>query len=389
MRGAGRPRILCVDDDLDVLAGLRLTLRKRFQVTLASSGAEGLAAVRREDPFAIVLSDMRMPAMDGVGFLTRIREADPTAVRMLLTGDSDLNAAIHAINDGQIFRFLKKPCASGPLLAACQAAATQHRLLTAERVLLEQTLRGSIKALTHVLSITNPAAFGRAARVRDLVCPLSEKLGAPDRWEIEVSAMLSQIACVTLPQETVEKLYYGRPLSESEQASVDRLPEVTEELLSDIPRIEGIREILSMRESRFDGGGRPDDGPVGDALPLGARLLKLALDFDSLEARRTPEDEIFVKLRAREGAYDPKLLDALEDLLRPVTARTVPKDVNLRGLRPGMILAGDVVTRDGRLLMARGNRISAQTIAHLRNFRSNRIEEPIRVVVPTGIPSSS
>src|SRR5919204_6882078 len=162
----GRPRILCVDDEEFILDGLRDTLRRAFEVHTATGASEALAMLRKEpDAYAVVLSDMRMPGMFGSEFLREARTVAPNAVRMLLTGYADVDSAIRAVNDAQLFRFLTKPCEPEQLVRACIAALAQHRLITAERVLLEQTLRGSVNALVEVLALASPAAFGRAGRV--------------------------------------------------------------------------------------------------------------------------------------------------------------------------------------------------------------------------------
>lgn len=164
----GRPWILCVDDEEFVLDGLRDTLRRGFEVHTATGATEALAMLRKEpDGYAVILSDMRMPGMFGSEFLREARTVAPNAVRMLLTGFADVDSAIRAVNDAQLFRFLTKPCEPEQLVRACIAALAQHRLITAERVLLEQTLRGSVNALVEMLSLASPAAFGRAGRVRD------------------------------------------------------------------------------------------------------------------------------------------------------------------------------------------------------------------------------
>jgi response regulator RpfG family c-di-GMP phosphodiesterase len=371
-----------VDDELPVLEGIRITLRKRFRVTLATSGAEGLAAVRNRGPFAAVLTDMSMPAMDGIGFLTRVKELAPTTVRILLTGVTDLNTAIHVVNDGQIFRFLTKPCPPKLLLNAVQAAVEQHQLLISERVLLEETLRGCIKTLTNLLSISNPAAFGRGTRIKRYARRLAQSLGAENVWEIEMAAMLSQIGCVTLPPQTAEKLYFGQPLNEEEQAKVARLPAVADELLRGVPRLEGVREILALQDRHFDGRGTHPDNLAGEDLPLGARLLKIAIDLDELEAQDVSEDRRLTTMRSREGYYDPKALEALADLAERDVVETRTEELDLSELRPGMILEEDVVTTQKTLLIARGNDVTAELLVHLNNFPEKSIKQPIRVRIP-------
>src|SRR5262249_32533343 len=159
----------------------------------ATSGPRALELLGRERATAVIVSDMRMPGMDGTVFLNLARQMAPEAVRILLTGHADVDSSIAAVNLGQIFRFLTKPCSPIALLMAVQAAAEQHRLITAERVLLEQTLRGSIKTLTDVLALTSPLAFGRATRIRRYTSVLAAAVGLCDCWQLDVAALLSQL----------------------------------------------------------------------------------------------------------------------------------------------------------------------------------------------------
>jgi len=158
------PKILCVDDEPLILEGLTRQLRRNYQVKTAVGGEAALAVLEKESPFAVVISDMRMPGMNGAEFLKRSLKGWPDTVRMLLTGQTELDAAISAVNEGNIFRFLTKPCAPDALTSALTAAVNQYRLVTTERVLLEQTLHGSIKTLTDILALAQPTAFGRATR---------------------------------------------------------------------------------------------------------------------------------------------------------------------------------------------------------------------------------
>src|SRR5579875_2137576 len=242
---SARPRVLCVDDDSAVLDGLRDVLYRSFDVHTAASGLEGLEILRRDpDAFAVVISDMRMPGMSGSEFLRAARLSAPDAVRVMLTGDVDIQAAARAVNHGQLFRFLTKPCDPQELMRACAAALGQHNLCVAERVLLEQTVRGSVDALVEVLALTSPAAFGRGGRYKELAGQLARAAGVRDWWEVEVAAMLAHVGAVALPQVTAEKLYSGNELTAKEAAMVQRVPEVTRQLVGRIPRLDGVLTIL-------------------------------------------------------------------------------------------------------------------------------------------------
>lgn len=381
-----RIKILCVDDEPQVLEGLALHLRRNYEMFTAVSGPLALATLESEPSIAVIVSDMRMPGMDGAAFLARSRQVAPDAVRILLTGEADINSAIHAVNEGQIFRFLTKPCPPATLLAAIEAAVHQHRLVTAERVLLEQTLHGSIKALTDLLAVVSPASFGRAMRIKKLVSAIVDRLGLADRWQVEVAAMLSQIGCVTLPPETAERVYYGHPLSAEEQRLVARVPQITQELLLNIPRLEDVREILRTYTRTYV----LDPAELNDrnrAIAVrGAEILKVAVDFDALDSAGGPSADLALEtLRGRVGHYDREVLEALA-AHRGAKPHSDVRELPTNQLRPGMILAEDVKLRSGALLCARGYEISERFLDRTRNFSSDILYKPLwRVIVPSSV----
>jgi response regulator RpfG family c-di-GMP phosphodiesterase len=162
-------------------------------VQTAQSPELGLQTVAEKGPFAVVVSDFRMPGMNGIQFLAEVKRANPDTVRIMLTGQADLTTAILAVNEGSIFRFLTKPCPTGTLTAALDSAMEQHRLITSERELLEQTLHGSVKMLTEVLSLVSPAAFSHACLVRKYVTHMATHLNLSSIWEFELAAMLCEL----------------------------------------------------------------------------------------------------------------------------------------------------------------------------------------------------
>ena len=373
---AERPRILCVDDEPQILESLRDTLHRRFDVRVAGGGAEGLGQLA-EDPegFAVVMSDMRMPVMDGAVFLREARLIAPDATRILLTGYADVDAAVSAVNEGQLFRFLTKPCPAEDLLSTCLAALEQHRLKTAERVLLEQTLKGSVRALAEVLALANPAAFGRSARVRSLVSRLARAHELDESWEVEVSALLVNIGAVTLPPETAEKLYAGTRLTPGEQSMVQRVPELTRRILENIPRLEGVLEILDNYRRDYGSMG------AGRSLPIGSRILRIALDFDELEGHGASEGVALATLQGRHNAYDPDLLGRLASIVvGEAGGGGVVTQIPMLRLRAGMRLADDVRSSSGNLLIARGHVATEQLITRLWNLPPGSVREPLLVI---------
>jgi CheY-like chemotaxis protein len=381
MEAKGRLRVLCVDDEPNVLDGISLHLRRRYDVVTAPHGQAGVEMLEKDRSIAVVISDMRMPGMDGAQFLSRARQIRAEVVRMLLTGQTEMQAAIDAVNEGQIFRFLTKPCPPASLLAAVDAAAEQHRLLTLERVLLEQTLHGSIKMLTDVLAMTNPVSFGRASRLKTRVGQLAPKIGLNETWQAEVAAMLSQLGVITLPHEVAEKMHRGIELSEAEQKMVERMPEVTEQLLANIPRLEGVRGILSRYMKPYRPNEPLSEDPAKRAVELSSRLLRVALDFDILETQGSAPLRALDTLRGRKDRYDPAVLEALAPFASSESGREQLREFPLSALRVGMVFAEDVKFSTGALLAARGYEVTASFLERARNFRSGSVREPIRVIV--------
>lgn len=394
--------ILCVDDDACILAAYQLLegysgpSHVPFHIETALDGEEGLAAVANRGPYAVIISDMLMPGMSGIEFLGRVRQIAPESVRMMLTGHANLHVAIEAVNEGHIFRFLTKPCSLEALIKAITAGIDQYRLLTAEKELLEKTVAGSIKALMDVLSLVNPMAFGRASQVRRLVQQLAAALQVEKSWQVEAAATLCQVGCVTVPEDILKKIYLGARLTPEEARIVERHPQVGHDLIANIPRLEEVAAIVACQEKRFS-----------DAtdIPLGARILKVALDFDGIEYKSLSKAEALEQLRRRSGWYDPGVLDALERVLREEIAweereievgdllsTMLKSDAawEMNEIRAGcllnsttrMILAHDVLSDDGALLLSKGQEITSGMLERLRNYAHKvGIREPIRILL--------
>ena len=376
--------VLCVDDEPRLLEGLVLSLARHYRVSTATNGQSGLDIVDGNDSPAIVISDLRMPEMDGAVFLSQVKERSPDTVRLLLTGQADLEPAIAAVNHGQIFRFLTKPCKTQVLLASVHAAADQHRLITAERDLLEKTLWGSVRTLTEVLSLANPLAFGRAMRLKQHAEQLVAGLGVPFSWQLEVACMLSQIGCIALPMATNAKLYYGKPLGRDEVEATARLPMLASQLLESIPRLEAVRGILQAQACDFDGSGTNARRAQGGVLPLGARVLRLVSDYDTLEAAGLDPADAVATLRERKGSYDPRLLEVLARTKTKVAPEGM-RALDLSSIQPGMLVTRDIVSTSGFLLVGRGYQVTAGLLQRLRNLGPGSVQEPISVFVPPGL----
>ncbi|MHC4294332.1 MAG: HD domain-containing phosphohydrolase, partial [Planctomycetota bacterium] len=265
-------KVLYVDDDPNILAAYKRILRNQFHVETALGGAEGLELITTKGPFAVIIADMRMPGMNGVELLTKVEQIAPDTVRMMLTGNADLQTSMDAVNEGHIFRFLTKPCPKETLVKSVTAAVEQYRLIVAERQLLEETLNGSITVMTDVLSLVNPTAFGRAARIRRYVKHIARQLGLHDTWKFEVAAMLSQIGCITLPPETLEKIFAGQELSGEEESMFASHPDVGGRLIVHIPRLEPIAHMIARQQEPFSWHNDDVEPARRDEIVLGGQI---------------------------------------------------------------------------------------------------------------------
>ncbi|MEO7998389.1 MAG: response regulator [Gemmatimonadaceae bacterium] len=376
---APRHVVLLVDDDPNVLAGLTLHLRRRYEVITAPSGGAALAAFQTGARPAVIISDMNMPGIDGALLLSTVRQINAPTVRILLTGQANITSAIAAINDGQIFRFLTKPCPPALLLSTVEAAVAHHDLLTSERVLLQETLLGSVEALTEVLSLTNPLSFGRALRVKQLVAELAQALNLGNVWQIEIAAMFFHLGHVTLPADVAEKLFYGQELNAEEAAMMAGMPAVTDRLLAHIPRLGQIRAILS-RVARLTDAAHPFHDDATSEVRVGSQLLDLALRFTQIESRGESAEGAVSLLRARSGWYEAPMLDALQTLRCGDGTVAVLHEIPVAFLQAGMIL-GDALHMDtGQLLAPRGYVVTESFVQRCRNTREGTIVEPVRIV---------
>jgi response regulator RpfG family c-di-GMP phosphodiesterase len=380
-------RILCVDDDENILAAYQRQLRKQFQIETALGGKAGLCILESGESFAVVISDLRMPEMDGIEFLAKVRQIAPDTIRMMLTGNADLQAAIEAVNQGNIFRFLTKPCSNELLAQALKAGLHQFHLITAEKELLGKTLKGAVGVLAEILSILDPSSFGRASVLRDNSREVAKALDIEDTWDLELAAMFCEIGRVTIPADTIVRQKSGAPLTDTEEEVLMRIPEIGYRLLSKIPRLESVAEMVLYQKKNYDGSGFPNEPVSGTEIPLGSRILRIIGDLNQLEAAGTKRDAAFAILNHREGRYDQVILDCAYTCLKPPETAKQPSENSIRSvsvaeLEAGQILVSDIETCGGALVVPAGNMISESLRERIWNFsRLQDIREPIKVKV--------
>lgn len=359
------PRVLFVDDEQNLLFGINRQVRSVVAVETVTSpmvAARMLSdAVAAGDEFEVVVSDMRMPGIDGATLLKHASMVSPDTTRVLLTGYADMDSAMAAVNDGNIFRFLTKPCTAQQLRTVLAAAVGQYRLVRDRRELLERTLRGAVSALVETLAMAHPEAFARASRLGHLVREVCKKIDLPDMWQVEIAAQLGDIGAITLPPQALEVLTHGAPLTDDVAPMLDALPDLADGVLGRIPRLDSVRAIVRAQQ--------PVDQPDRQALAsadLPTRLLQVIREYDALTARgMRPADAAGI---VGQRDYHPQqVVEALRLVVAAEEAAEI-REVKLEELTPGMVLATDLRSGNGRLLVRHGHELTEEMLARINNF---------------------
>lgn len=355
-----RPRILCVDDEPQVLDGMRDTLGRRYDITTADSGIRAISELRLNGPFDVVISDMRMPLMDGARFLTTAFGIAPDTTRIVLTGYAEVDSAIAAVNSGSIFRFLVKPCAPDDLLAAIDAGVAQYQLINTERVLLEKTLLGTVDALLQVLAYASPSSFGATERIRKRTLDLLTEIGVKPDWQIELACKLCMIGNTSLGLELAEKHYTGARVDLKEKAKINNIGAATDRLLAGIPRLEVVREYLGVALG----------SPRGLAeQPIQARALRTVIAFDRFVARGLEPSHALDALK-NEKEHGEDVLEGIAKALGAGVHGLIVVPVAVQALELGQLFAQDVKSTAGHLL-----------VTHLQPTTEHLIERLKRMAV--------
>lgn len=368
-------RVLFVDDNKSVLAAFRRNLRKRYDLTTAESAADAIGLLESEAPFGIIVSDMKMPGMNGVDFLEKSIELSPDSVRIMLTGNAEQDTPVEAVNRGHIYKFLMKPCALEDLIVALKEAEEYHRILEVEHQMLEQTVAGCVKVLTDVMGLVAPFALGRGQRLRDCLMPFLEVINLKGSWQYEMAALLSSVGYTSVPSHLVQKIENARDLTSREESVVRQIPEIGYDLVSAIPKLERVAKVIRYQRKRYDGKGLPEDNVSGQSIPIGARLLRVFEDRMDLERDGVSGAAAFEKMKSREGVYDPKILELCFKYYPQYLKTSISKDsdvlsVDLKGLKPGMVMVSDLSTVEGMLLVEAGNYLTGAMIQRIRNYHT-------------------
>lgn len=376
-------KILFVDDEPDLLSSFKRQFRKKAHIYTATSGQEALDLMAVESEFAVIVSDMRMPNMSGAEFLEKAKGISPNSIRILLTGQTDLNSAMTAINKGQIFSFLTKPCPNEVLQETLINAVRQYRLVHSEKELLEKTVKGSIELLSELLAMVKPSIFSNFNRIKKYILHMATELGEIDTWDFEVAGMLYSLGYFTLPDELLEKaLDQQCKLTSKEKNIVQDIPLVSSKLIKHIPRLESIAEMVRLSG---DLGNLPNKNNSyhKNRIQLGADLLKLALHFDKLLESGHNKASAIQLMKQDLNIYSD-LIEKLatidiDDELEGKNIRTVDVD----DLLPGMILMEYLRTDGGSTLLAKGTELTEALLIRIKLYTKNqKITRPLKITTP-------
>jgi putative two-component system response regulator len=318
-------RVLFVDDEPSVLAGLRRSVYTEFSADLAGGGEEGLAKVRADGPYPVVVSDMRMPGMDGAAFLATVRTIAPDSIRVMLTGHSDMAAAVRAVNEGQIFRFLTKPVSPETLLATLRACVAQYHAARLESEQLKITIEaleqldlGTLTALARAIDAKSAWTAGHSERVTNLALKMGNAMGLPANSLaiLHRGGLLHDIGKIGTPLTVLDKP--GKLEPEEMQIMRDHV-KIGVHILEPIPCFREALPIVAQHHEWFDGSGYPA-GLAGENISLHARILTVADCYDAIVSDRPyrkglPKRQALEILTQKSGTqFDPSVVEVFTRL---------------------------------------------------------------------------
>lgn len=413
--------VLLVDDERNILNSLTRVFRKDgYNILTAEGGAEGLELIRA-NKVSIVISDHRMPVMEGVEFLSRVKEASPETIRFMLTGYADIKAVMSAINKGEVYRYITKPWNDDELRSAVREAL-EHYNLTAENRRLTELIKGQnaqlvdlnknleskveqktrkikenffafVKIFSNLMELFDQNAGGHSKRVGAMsrAMVLKMQFDEADADLIETAALLHNIGLIGIPRDLLER--DEDSLNEDEKALLRHNPALSQDLLSHIDTLKQAGIIIRGQMERFDGRGYPD-GLKKEELHIGSRILAVCKSYDTLKngRRKLPLAEIVKWLKDESGTrFDPEVVDEFIGLLAEwredeisgmsPDQRAAYERISLKDMRSGMVLAGPIVTNKGRLLVTKGTVLTEVLIDKVLKFHQlDPVVEHIYVV---------
>lgn len=364
-------RILIVDDEQATLNLFSSVLKDRYSIETTQSAEDAIDILRADSSFSVIVSDVYLPGMSGIDLLKQCAKLSPDTVRVSLTGAPDRGTVVDSVNEGNVFRFVSKPVRVDVLAEIIEAAVQRYEGQRVERDLMETTVRTSVNLLLEVLATLDPLSFELSQRVRGSVRVFARAMKLPNVWELELAASLARIGTVALPPEIVRKAGRKQSLTAREAELFGQVPHLGSQLLKQIPRMDRVAQSIRYQAKNFDGSGNPRDELARSSIPLGARLVRLFTDRALLEVDRVVGDAAHRAMAARDGAYDPALLEASfqhfpDNILSSAIVDEHVRMVGADQLQPNATLVAEIRNVDGVLLVAAGTRLTPLIVQRIQ-----------------------
>lgn len=370
-------KVLFVDDEQSLLNGIDRRLGLEFELELAISGPEALEKMQKDGPFAVVVTDMQMPEMNGVQFIQNARKFAPDTTYLMLTGNQDIATATQAVNDGKVFRFMNKPCETEDIKRAVEVGLRQYQLVTGEKELLHKTFSGAVGLLTEVLEISHPEIFSQVPMIEQIFDKLREASEVEAHWEYKLAARFGLLGLALLTEEERTRFQSLKPYEREANELLEKAASVAGRLVDKIPRLHSVAEIV-MHQKDIDG----NTGVISDkhrVVRLGATFLRIAIKWNLLANVGIRGEAALAELRKEL----PNITPAIEDTLLEIEASQdeVAIEVAIADLKEGMVLARDIMNAEGAILLRKGRLLSPTTIEKLHICESeNKGIRPIQIV---------
>lgn len=374
----GPIRLLLVDDDYNVAKAFERSLSDQFEIAIAHSGQVGLEKLRKGRGFDVIISDLKMPEMNGIEFLKIAHELAPDSIGILLTGFADVASAISAVNDDAVSQFLTKPVSTERLSFVIEKAVEKSAANGAEKRLHDGSVAGAIRIFIEMIAAIDMEASQRTERVQVLIADLAERMNVGDQASLANAAALMHLGATVVSPVTRAKLMSRAEMSELEIKEYQDIPSKSAELLKNIPRLSTVSNIIQEMM---------DFLRHGKTSSREAQILALANAYIDvcIETGRGGRAVFDAALR-KLPKLDPEIRIGFKRqvLYNEGRRRMEPSDdtrdsFEVSTVQPGYVLLDDVVASDGRVVVEGGTVLTDSHLERIKNYAEFLgIKEPIR-----------
>ena len=351
--------VLFVDDDPNILKAIKRNLHGRYKVAVAET-IDTATEYLDNHHFPVVFSDMKMPSMNGADFLILVKEKNPDSIRVLLTGESNVNDAIKAINESDIYKILMKPCTPENLCSTIDSALKLYHAHALEAMIMDKSLIGFVYIILDLLKIISPEIFKRSIDITKIVRSPKTNFQVSDSWSFEVACLLMYLGSIHYRLYKFESIYGSENMVKVIRKSAS--------LLSKIPKFEPVYQILNDLSEFYH------KQTTIEALDSDSKVLKFLVDYHSMinDSKRNE------KLR---HMYSVDVIAQVPFLFGKKAPETKFRSISVQEVHTGMKTAEDVTTKSGSILIFKDEIITDKHISTLMIFSTKEyLNEPFKVM---------